>query len=136
MEEHFLMIQFPLILLILEVSVSADYYDAMKSSRSAVTDLSPDPNGEALYGEQDYSSYSDDMNLSEEGRPQARGLVQQSDCETTYQTVSVVKAVPSFSKHCHQVQDTKCKTVFKNAFQTQVETQCVASFDTRSGWEF
>ena len=67
MEEHFLMIQFPLILLILEVSVSADYYDAMKSSRSAVTDLSSDPNGEALYGEQDYSSYSDDMNLSEEG---------------------------------------------------------------------
>ena len=59
-------------------------------------------------------------------------------------TVSVVKQVPSYSKHCtkvwskmlclvarscsckillFQVDDTKCKTVFKNAFTTQMETQ-------------
>ena len=58
-----------------------------------------------------------------------------------YVTVSVVKQVPSYSKHCtkvggqsffplvwcscktDQVDDTKCKTVFKNAFTTQMETQ-------------
>ena len=61
-----------------------------------------------------------------------------------YVTVSVVKQVPSYSKHCTkvwskmlclvarscsckilllQVDDTKCKTVFKNAFTTQMETQ-------------
>ena len=71
--------------------------------------------------------------MEEELEPQERSFVRQSDCEIKYETVSVVKQVPSFSKHCHKVQDTKCKTIFKNAFQTQMETQCVASFDTRSG---
>ena len=52
-------------------------------------------------------------------------------CRVRYETVSVVKQVPTFSKHCHKVQDTKCKTIFKNSFQTKMETQCVASFDTR-----
>ena len=52
-------------------------------------------------------------------------------CRVSYETVSVVKQVPTFSKHCHKVQDTKCKTIFKNSFQTKMETQCVASFDTR-----
>ena len=54
-----------------------------------------------------------------------------SDCSIKYETVSVVKQVPSFSKHCHKVEDTKCKTIFKNSFTTKMETQCVASFDTR-----
>ena len=55
-----------------------------------------------------------------------------SDCVIKYETVSVVKQVPSFSKHCHKVEDTKCKTIFKNSFQTKMETQCVAAFDTRN----
>ena len=52
-------------------------------------------------------------------------------CTVRYETVSVVKQVPTFSKHCHKVEDTKCKTIFKNSFKTKMETQCVASFDTR-----
>jgi len=53
-----------------------------------------------------------------------------SRCYHKYVTVSVVKQVPSYSKHCTKVDDTKCKTVFKNAFTTQMETQCVPTFDT------
>jgi len=51
-------------------------------------------------------------------------------CYHKYVTVSVVKQVPSYSKHCTKVDDTKCKTIFKNAFTTQMETQCTPTFDT------
>ena len=93
------------------------------------------PSGEDLYEEPDYSSdtregsgeYSEEAGL----RLEERSFTRHSDCEIKYEVVSLVKQVPSFSKHCHKVEDTKCKTVFKNAFQTQIETQCVASFDTR-----
>ena len=30
-----------------------------------------------------------------------------------------------------QVEDTKCKTVFKNAFTTSMETQCQPTFETK-----
>jgi len=53
-----------------------------------------------------------------------------SGCRTEYDHVSVVKQVPSFSKHCTKVDETKCKTVFKNSFTTKMETQCTPSFDT------
>ena len=59
-----------------------------------------------------------------------RTFSKHSDCEIKYETVSVVKQVPSFTKHCHKVEDTKCKTIFKNAFTTNIETQCTATFDT------
>ena len=62
---------------------------------------------------------------------EGRSFIEQSECEVVYEVVSLVKQVPSFSKHCHLVEDTRCKTTFKNSFQTQIETQCVASFDTR-----
>jgi len=62
--------------------------------------------------------------------PSQRTFSKHSDCEIKYETVSVVKQVPSFTKHCHKVEDTKCKTIFKNAFTTNIETQCVATFDT------
>jgi len=59
------------------------------------------------------------------------GAEERSDhCYTQYVTVSVVKQVPSYSKHCTKVDDTKCKTIFKNAFTTQMETQCTPTFDT------
>jgi len=51
-------------------------------------------------------------------------------CYVKYVTVSVVKQVPSYSKHCTKVDDTKCKTIFKNAFTTKIETQCTPTFDT------
>jgi len=47
-----------------------------------------------------------------------------------YDHVSVVKQVPSFSKHCTTVDETKCKTIFKNSFSTAMETQCSPTFDT------
>merc|ERR1712223_2241835 len=53
-----------------------------------------------------------------------------SSCRTVYQQVSIVKQVPSFAKHCTKVDDTKCKTVFKNSISTSMETQCVPTFDT------
>ena len=62
--------------------------------------------------------------------PIQRTFSKHSDCEIKYETVSVVKQVPSFTKHCHKVDDTKCKTIFKNAFTTNIETQCMATFDT------
>ena len=77
-------------------------------------------------------SYDDD--LIEDDGPEERTFQKHSssrDCIIKYETVSVVKQVPSFSKHCHKVQDTKCKTIFKNSFETKMETQCVAAFDTR-----
>ena len=45
--------------------------------------------------------------------------------------MTVVKQVPTYKKHCHVVEDTKCKTVFKNAFETSLETQCEPTFETR-----
>ena len=53
-----------------------------------------------------------------------------SSCRTEYEHVSVVKQVPSFSKHCTMVDETKCKTIFKNSFSTAMETQCSPTFDT------
>jgi len=53
-----------------------------------------------------------------------------SGCRTEYDHVSVVKQVPSFSKHCTKVDETKCKTVFKNSFTTKMETQCTPTFNT------
>ena len=38
--------------------------------------------------------------------------------------------VPTFSKHCTTVDETKCKTIFKNSFSTAMETQCTPTFDT------
>ena len=125
-----LIVQLSLTLLTVEVSVSVEYYDAMKSSST--------PHIYNHQTDQDHYDYPEDHqdgsgHIEEELEPQERSFIRQSDCEIKYETVSVVKQVPSFSKHCHKVQDTKCKTIFKNAFQTQMETQCVASFDTRSG---
>ena len=76
-----------------------------------------------------------DANYDDDHVPEERTFTKhssgRSDCIIKYETVSVVKQVPSFSKHCHKVEDTKCKTIFKNSFQTKMETQCVAAFDTR-----
>merc|ERR1719458_516622 len=62
--------------------------------------------------------------------PSARVAQPSSFCRTVYQQVSIVKQVPSFAKHCTKVDDTKCKTVFKNSISTSMETQCVPTFDT------
>ena len=78
----------------------------------------------------DNQNYNDAMEDNDDGA-EARTFQKHSDCVIKYETVSVVKQVPSFSKHCHKVEDTKCKTIFKNSFETKMETQCVASFDTR-----
>ena len=77
-------------------------------------------------------------------------------CYTKYVHVSVVKQVPSYSKHCTKVMfcvfrrflhcsgshisqslspamkvdDVKCKTTYKNSFTTKMETQCTPTFDT------
>ena len=61
---------------------------------------------------------------------ESRSFTPHSGCEIEYETVTVVKQVPSFTKHCQKVEDTKCKTIYKNAFTTQIETQCMATFDT------
>merc|ERR1711962_346368 len=61
---------------------------------------------------------------------ESRSYSPHSGCEIKHETVTVVKQVPSFTKHCQRVEDTKCKTIFKNAFTTQIETQCMATFDT------
>merc|ERR1719192_1535601 len=61
---------------------------------------------------------------------ESRSFTPHSGCEIEYETVTVVKQVPSFPKHCQKVEDTKCKTIYKNAFTTQIETQCMATFDT------
>ena len=75
---------------------------------------------------------NDENFIESRQRPEERTFQKHSSgCSVKYETVSVVKQVPSFSKHCHKVEDTKCKTVYKNAFETKMETQCVASFDTR-----
>ena len=51
-------------------------------------------------------------------------------CYTQYVHVSVVKQVPSYSKHCTKVDDIKCKTTYKTSFTTKMETQCTPTFDT------
>jgi len=56
-----------------------------------------------------------------------------SSCHTEYDHVTVVKQVPTFSKHCTNVDETKCKTIFKNSFSTAMETQCSPTFDTSCG---
>ena len=61
---------------------------------------------------------------------ESRSYTPHSGCEIKHETVTVVKQVPSFTKHCQKVEDTKCKTIYKNAFTTQIETQCMATFDT------
>ena len=126
MKQHFLSPQILLSLLALPrlQPASANYPDSLRSQGSPVTNLRRD------YEEPDYSREGSGE-YSEKARVEERSFIQHSDCEIKYELVSVVKQVPSFSKHCHKVEDTKCKTVFKNAFQTQIETQCVASFDTR-----
>lgn len=83
----------------------------------------------------DYDEDVEDASYDDDQGPEERTFTKhssgRSDCIIKYETVSVVKQVPSFSKHCHKVEDTKCKTIFKNSFQTKMETQCVAAFDTR-----
>ena len=134
MKQHFLSLQILLAFASLQ-QTSANYLESLGSPGSPVTEtnLKMEYGGEDLYDEPDYSSDPGEGagEFSEEGRLEERSLIRHSDCEIKYEVVSVVKQVPSFSKHCHKVEDTKCKTVFKNAFQTQIETQCVASFDTR-----
>ena len=134
MKQHFLSLQILLAFASLQ-QTSANYLDSLGSPGSPVTatNIRTENGGEDLYDEPDYSSDPGEGSgeFSEEGRLEERSLIRHSDCEIKYEVVSVVKQVPSFSKHCHKVEDTKCKTVFKNAFQTQIETQCVASFDTR-----
>ena len=86
----------------------------------------------------DYDEDVEDASYDDDQGPEERTFTKhssgRSDCIIKYETVSVVKQVPSFSKHCHKVEDTKCKTIFKNSFQTKMETQCVAAFDTRKLW--
>ena len=129
MKQHFLSPQILLALLALSrlQPASANYPDSLRSQGSQGPPVS---NLRRDYEEPDYSREGSGE-YSEEARVEGRSFTQHSDCEIKYEVVSVVKQVPSFSKHCHKVEDTKCKTVFKNAFQTQIETQCVASFDTR-----
>ena len=140
MKQHFLFLQvLPTLLALLSLPAlqpaSADYLDPLRSRGSPGTNLRREFSGEDLYSEPDFPTdtpegsgeYSEEAEL----RLEERSFIRQSECEIKYEVVSVVKQVPSFSKHCHKVEDTKCKTVFKNAFQTQIETQCVASFDTR-----
>ena len=134
MKQHFLSLQILLAFASLQ-QTSANYLESLGSPGSPVTEtnLKTEYGEEDLYDEPDHSSDPGEGSgeFSEEVRLEERSLIRHSDCEIKYEVVSVVKQVPSFSKHCHKVEDTKCKTVFKNAFQTQIETQCVASFDTR-----
>ena len=87
--------------------------------------------------EADHPDYHDEEEGVEMGGAEERSYDRHDaggsarSCTVRYETVSVVKQVPTFSKHCHKVEDTKCKTIFKNSFKTKMETQCVASFDTR-----
>ena len=83
------------------------------------------------YYDEDDDDEDVDMGDAEERSYERHDAGSARGCRVRYETVSVVKQVPTFSKHCHKVQDTKCKTIFKNSFQTKMETQCVASFDTR-----
>ena len=117
-----------------------DFYNLMKSNPDLTT---------SLYDQYDFGDLKDYEDLLEEeskdneiveeenfveSRERAEDRSYQkhsSGCSIKYETVSVVKQVPSFSKHCHKVEDTKCKTVYKNAVETKMETQCVAAFDTR-----
>ena len=135
MKQHFLSLQILLAFASLQ-QTSANYLESLGSPGSPVTatNLKTEYGGEDLYDEPDYSSDPGEGSgefSEEEGRVEGRSFVQQSECEMVYEVVSLVKQVPSFSKHCHRLEDTRCKTVFKNSFQTQIETQCVASFDTR-----
>ena len=83
--------------------------------------------GEAEEGDfQHVGSHPAQFGLEIEGR----AYTPHSGCEIKHETVTVVKQVPSFTKHCTKVEDTKCKTVYKNAFTTEIETQCTATFDT------
>ena len=125
MKQHFLVLQVFLLLTLSGLQLaSAEYLDSLRSQGSPVTNLRRDYSGDTREGS---GQYSEEAGL----RLEERSFLRHSDCEIKYEVVSLVKQVPSFSKHCHKVEDTKCKTVFKNAFQTQIETQCVASFDTR-----
>ena len=138
MKQLFLFLQLLLILLTLPglQPASDEYFESLGGPGSPVrrSDLRRDYREEDLYSEPDYDSEAPEGSgqYEEAGLGlEERSYTRHSDCEIKYELVSVVKQVPSFSKHCHKVQDTKCKTLFKNAFQTQIETQCVASFDTR-----
>ena len=119
-----------------------DFYNLMKSNPDLTTSLydqyerdSGDLNEyEDLLEEEskDEEMVADENYVESREKAEERTFQKHSSgCEVKYETVSVVKQVPSFSKHCHKVEDTKCKTVYKNAFETKMETQCVASFDTR-----
>lgn len=80
---------------------------------------------------EDEASYHDEFGLEMVSDDlEARSYIPHSGCEIKHETVTVVKQVPSFTKHCQKVEDTKCKTIYKNAFTTQMETQCMATFDT------
>jgi len=131
---------------IISESSSNKFYDYMKESQELMSpssykhkfesdeynteyeDLLPDESKDNFEEEFENQNYDDDSEESD--KPQMRSYQKHSDCSIKYETVSVVKQVPSFSKHCHKVEDTKCKTIFKNSFTTKMETQCVASFDT------
>ena len=92
----------------------------------------------------------DNMALESSDLYTSRSYAPHSSCHTEYDHVSVVKQglfnllkilldfyltsniypVPTFSKHCTTVDETKCKTIFKNSFSTAMETQCTPTFDT------
>ena len=92
----------------------------------------------------------DNMALESSDLYTSRTYAPHSSCHTEYDHVSVVKQgvfkilllfiflfnfiflypVPTFSKHCTTVDETKCKTIFKNSFSTAMETQCTPTFDT------
>lgn len=76
------------------------------------------------------TNYPMQFGLEMPDEKESRSYTPHSGCEIRHETVTVVKQVPSFTKHCQKVEDTKCKTVYKNAFTTQIETQCMATFDT------
>ena len=117
-----------------------DFYNLMKSN----PDLTPSPYDQ--YDSNNLNDYEDLLDeeskdeeiVEDENYVESRERAEErsyqkhsSGCSIKYETVSVVKQVPSFSKHCHKVEDTKCKTIYKNAIETKMETQCVAAFDTR-----
>jgi len=60
------------------------------------------------------------------------GVVKADDqCTVEFEEITVVKQVPTYKKHCSVIEDTKCKTVFKNAIETTMETQCEPVFETK-----
>ena len=107
-----------------------DIYDRMDVDDTNYTDLLEEESQQHDY-EENITDDSYDTDVEDE-KAEERTFQKQSDCVIKYETVSVVKQVPSFSKHCHKVEDTKCKTIFKNSFATKLETQCIAAFETRN----